>query len=119
MLEKVSIITEEKVMSIKYLSEPSFKEKVLKAKQPVLVDFCADWCAPCRALAPVLEDLAVKHADKVKIAKVDVDQNGDLAAKYRVCGVPAMIVFKNGEEQNRIVGFFAKEQLSEYLTSLA
>ena len=106
-------------MFVKQLDERNFAEKLSAARQPVLIDFYADWCSPCRAPAPVLEELAASHDDKVEIAKVNIDHNRSLAQKYGVRGVPTMIVFKNGEEADRVVGFLPKQELDRYLSSLA
>jgi len=98
-----------------YVNADSFQEEVLGADKPVLVDFYADWCGPCKALAPVIEELADELDDQLKVAKLDVDQNSELSMQYGVQSIPTMILFHNGEEAERIVGFLPKGQLKERL----
>ncbi len=86
------------------LSETNFQSEVLESQQPVLVDFWAPWCAPCRAIAPIIEELATGNAGKIKVAKINVDQNQSLAANYDVQNIPTLLVFKNGQEVDRFVG---------------
>lgn len=94
-----------------HVSEKSFEEDVLKANEPVLVDFWADWCAPCRMVAPILEEIAKEQDGKIKIAKLDVDSNPGTAQRYHVAGIPTLILFKGGQEVDRIVGYVPKPQL--------
>lgn len=93
----------------------SFDSEVLKADGPVLIDFYADWCGPCHALHPILEELAADYAGKVKFTRVDVDNNGDLARKYDVRGIPALFVIKNGEVVDQTVGLQGKADLQAML----
>jgi len=88
----------------KPVSEANFGEEVLKSNEPVLVDFWAEWCGPCRAIAPVLEELSTELEGKVKIVKLNVDENPGLAAQYGVRSIPTMILFKNGEAADMKVG---------------
>jgi thioredoxin 1 len=97
--------------SISQLSEATFAEEVNGAAEPVLVDFWAEWCGPCKTIAPVLEELAGEQAGKLRIAKVDVDENQGLARQYGVQSIPTMIVFKDGAEVHRMVGARGKAQL--------
>jgi thioredoxin 1 len=90
--------------NIVLLTDGDFDEKVLKSDKPVLVDFFANWCGPCKMIAPYLDNLADEYKDKVTIAKLDVDQNGQSAMKYGVRGIPTMILFKNGKQEEVIVG---------------
>ena len=93
------------------ITESNFENEVLKAKTTVLVDFWAQWCAPCRAVAPVLDELAVKYQGKFTVAKVNVDENPNIAAKLGILNIPTLIFFKNGEEVDRVVGLQPKAQL--------
>ncbi len=96
----------------------NFEEEVLKSEVPVLVDFYADWCGPCKMMAPVLSELAEEFDGKLKIGKCNVDENMDLALKYRVVNIPNMQVFKGGEVVERIVGFVDGDELAEKLEGL-
>ncbi len=92
----------------------NFNKEVIESLNPVLVDFNATWCGPCRMLSPVLESVA-KENDKVKIVSIDVDENEDLAASYGISSIPCLILFKNGKEESRYVGFRNKEELLEII----
>ncbi|MGD8753278.1 MAG: thioredoxin [Anaerolineales bacterium] len=96
---------------ITHVSEDSFKEEVLDHSQPVLVDFTAVWCGPCKMLEPVVKELANEWAEKVKIVKLDVDHNPNLAMEYQVMGVPTLMLFKNGEPAERLTGFQPKNRI--------
>ena len=93
------------------LSSENFKEEVLNSEKPVLVDFYADWCGPCNAMSPVLEELAKELEGKAKVGKINVDENSDIAVEYNVMSIPTLIVFKNGKEEKRLVGLRDKEEL--------
>ena len=101
------------------VSDATFEQEVLKADKPVLVDFWATWCGPCRMIAPVLEKIAAEKGDQLKIAKLDVDANPVSAGRFGVRAIPTMIVFKDGKEAQRLVGYMPEDrllqQLSQYL----
>ena len=97
----------------------SFDGDVLKSNKPVLVDFWAEWCGPCRTLGPVLDEVASEIGEKAVIYKVNVDENGELAQKYGIRGIPTMIFFKNGEAAKTLVGVQPKEEIKKTLEELA
>jgi len=94
-----------------YVSEESFKDDVLDATQPVLVDFTAVWCGPCKMLDPVVKQLAEDWAEQVKVVKLDVDHNPNLAMQYQVLSVPTLMLFVNGEPSERITGYQPKDRI--------
>ena len=98
------------------VTDQSFEQEVLKADTPVLVDFWATWCGPCRMVAPVLEEVASEQGEKIRVVKLDVDANPITAGRFGVRAIPTMIVFKNGREADRIVGYHPKPQLMQKLT---
>jgi thioredoxin 1 len=97
------------------LTDSTFDEAIQGADRPVLVDFWADWCGPCKMIAPVLEELAEEHPDKIQIAKLDVDANLDVARRFEVMSIPTLILFKEGRPQLRLVGAKGKGQLLQEL----
>ncbi len=99
-------------------SDASFKNDVLNSKEPVLVDFYATWCGPCKKMAPVIDELSSEYANKVKFLRVDVDTNNKLAAEFKINSIPTFITYKNGKAVDRIVGLSPKTELSKKLDSL-
>ncbi|MCR3921907.1 MAG: thioredoxin [Firmicutes bacterium] len=98
------------------LTDASFASEVLKSDTPVVVDFWASWCGPCRMMAPVFEELAGELIGKVKFGKVNVDENGKTAENYKVMSIPTLLLFKDGDAVDTQVGFVAKEQLKKKIT---
>ncbi len=94
-----------------HLTEKNFEQEVLKSNLPVLVDFWAQWCSPCRAIAPIIEELAVELQGKMKVAKVDVDEAQNLAIDYEVSSIPTLMIFKNGKAVDQVLGAMPKPQL--------
>lgn len=97
----------------------NFEKDVIKSDKPVLVDFWAEWCGPCRTLGPILEEVASEVGENAVIVKVNVDENNDLAQKYGIRGIPTMIFFKNGEAAKTLVGLQPKEEIKKTLDELA
>lgn len=102
-------------MSVTTLTEATFQEEIGAAETPVLVDFWAEWCGPCKMVAPVLDEIATENEGKIRIAKVNVDENPALARQFDVMSIPTMIVFKDGLAKMKIVGARGKPQLLEEL----
>lgn len=96
-------------------TEENFDEEVLKSDLPVLVDFYADWCGPCKMMAPAIEELAEEYKGKWKIGKVDIDASPNLASKYGITSIPTLKFFKGGQITDQVIGFQAKEKLKEKL----
>jgi thioredoxin 1 len=100
------------------VDDASFETKVLKSNTPVLVDFWAPWCRPCLMAAPVLEELADEYTNRITFAKLDVDQNAQVAAKYNIMAIPNLIIFKEGKPVSQIVGYKPKEELKKDLNAV-
>ena len=104
-------VNKEEDMSAIHLNEKNFEQEVLKSNLPVLVDFWAEWCGPCRAIAPIVEELSTELHGKMKVAKVDVDEAQDLAAQFEVSSIPTLLIFKNGKIVEEMLGAMPKAQL--------
>ena len=104
-------------MGVNKVSDATFESEVLKSTQPVVVDFWAEWCGPCRMIAPALEEIAGSLGEKVKIVKLNVDENPATASKYGIMSIPTLMLFKNGELASRQVGAAPKAKLEQWITS--
>ncbi|MDA8693837.1 thioredoxin TrxA [Pseudomonadales bacterium] len=103
--------------TIVHVTDASFEAEVINSEVPVLVDYWAEWCGPCKAIAPVLEEVAANYEGKVKVCKVDVDSNKEAAQKYGIRGIPTLMVFKDGNASATKVGALSKTQLEEFVDS--
>lgn len=104
-------------MGLIHVTDGDFEEKVIQAAAPVLVDFGADWCGPCRLIGPILEELAPEYEGRLTIAKLDVDKNSEAAIKHGVQGIPTLILFKDGKVADQVVGALPKPKLKEWIDS--
>jgi len=104
-------------MGVNKVSDANFDAEVLKANGPVVVDFWAEWCGPCRMIAPALEEIAGSMGDKVKIVKLNVDENPATASKYGIMSIPTLMIFKNGELASRQVGAAPKQKLEQWISA--
>jgi thioredoxin 1 len=102
-------------MGVAKVSDADFDAQVLKSAEPVVVDFWAEWCGPCRMIAPVLDEIAGEYAGKARVAKVNIDNEGDLAARFRVNSIPTLLVIKNGQEKGRFIGVQPKSKITAAL----
>ena len=101
--------------NVHQVSDASFEGDILKSDKPVLVDFWAPWCGPCRAVAPIIDELANQYADKIKVAKVNVDDSTDVAMKYQVTSIPTFILFKNGQVADRVLGALPRSEFVKFI----
>jgi len=101
--------------SIVYLTDASFEEEVLKAELPVLVDYWAEWCGPCKMIAPILDEISGEYNGRIKIAKLNIDENADTPPKYGIRGIPTLMIFKDGNVEATKVGALSKSQLIAFL----
>ena len=104
-------------MGVPQVSDADFEAQVLKATEPVVVDFWAEWCGPCRMIAPALEEIAGTLGSKVKIVKLNVDENPQTAAKYGIQSIPTLMIFKNGQMASRQIGAAPKQKLQQWITA--
>jgi thioredoxin 1 len=100
------------------VNDATFDQEVLKSEQPVLVDFWAEWCGPCKAIAPTVDALAAKYAGQLKVTKVNVDQNGATPSRYGIRGIPALLLFKGGKVADQIVGYVPQDVIEEKVQRL-
>ena len=103
---------------IEIRDEDSFNSDVLSSEKPVLVDFWAEWCGPCKQLAPTVEAVAAEKSETLKVCKMDVDSNREIAAKYGIRSIPSLIIFKNGEPAGVEVGALTKQQLEDFISTV-
>ena len=103
--------------NITHVSKDSFDEDVLKSDRPVLVDYWAEWCGPCKMIAPMLDEIASEYGDRVKVCKVNVDDNQETATRFGIRGIPTLMLFKNGDVEATKVGALSKSQLAAFLDS--
>ena len=103
--------------NILHTTDDGFDQDVLKADKPVLVDYWAEWCGPCKMIAPILEEVAGEYADKLKVCKIDIDANQATPPKYGIRGIPTLMLFKNGDVEATKVGALSKSQLQAFLDS--
>ena len=104
--------------SVLEVSDATFDQEVLRSEQPVLVDFWAAWCGPCKAIGPIVEGVAASYAGRLKVAKVNVDQNGATPSRYGIRGIPALLLFKGGKVADQIVGYVPQSVIEEKLQRL-
>ena len=101
--------------NVQQVSDTSFDGDILKADKPVLVDFWAPWCGPCRSVAPIVDDLATQYKDKLKVAKLNVDESSQVAMKYQVTSIPTFILFKNGVVADRVLGALPRSEFVKFI----
>jgi thioredoxin 1 len=105
-------------MSIIHLNSDNFEQEVLKSGVPAFVDFWAEWCGPCKMLAPIFEQLAEKYSGQIKFCKLDIDAEGALALKYKVMSIPTLILFKDGQAVGKLIGLRPAQEISDWLDEI-
>ncbi len=105
-------------MSIVHLNEENFREEVMESEKPVIIDFWAEWCMPCRMLAPIFEELSKEYGNRMKFAKLNVDETPEIAQTFGIQGIPTLLIFHKGKVIERIVGLLPKERLGEIIESI-
>ncbi len=100
---------------IRHVTDDSFEQEVLSSEQPVLVEYWAEWCGPCKMIAPVLEEVAEEYGDKLQVAKLNIDENPNTPPKYGIRGIPTLMLFKNGNVEATKVGAVSKSQLTAFI----
>lgn len=103
--------------SILFVTDGSFEDEVLKSSEPVLVDYWAEWCGPCKMIAPILDEIATEYAGKIRIAKLNIDENPQTPPKYGIRGIPTLMLFKDGNVEATKVGAVSKSQLTAFIDS--
>jgi len=103
---------------VKEINESNFETEVLDCKKPVVLDFWATWCGPCQMIAPILEKLSTDFEDKIKFTKINIEFNENLAKEFKVSGIPCLVVFKDGKEINRFIGYLEEDELKEKLNKV-
>lgn len=103
--------------NILHVTDANFEDEVLKSDKPVLVDYWAEWCGPCKMIAPILDELSGDYGDKIKITKLNIDENPDTPPKYGIRGIPTLMLFKNGNVEATKVGALSKSQLTAFIDS--
>ena len=103
--------------TVKHVTDATFETDVLKSDRPVLVDYWAEWCGPCKMIAPILDDIAKEYSDRVKVCKIDIDSNPGVPPRYNIRGIPTLMLFKNGAVEATKVGALSRSQLAAFLDS--
>jgi thioredoxin 1 len=103
------------VTKVQHISDQSFEEDVINSEVPVLVDYWAEWCGPCKMIAPVLDDLAEEYGERIKVAKINIDDNPETPPKYGIRGIPTLMLFKNGKVEATKVGAVSKSELADFI----